>query len=66
MRVEVDRSQCQGHNRCYVLAREVFDVDDEGYAFVRPGCNLDDSNVQELVRNAARNCPERAIVVDDE
>jgi ferredoxin len=49
-----------------VLAREVFDVDGEGYALVRPDCNLDDPNVQELARTAARNCPERAIVVDDE
>jgi ferredoxin len=49
-----------------VLAREVFDVDDEGYAFVRPDCNLEDAQVQELVRSAARNCPERAIVVDDD
>ena len=33
MRVVVDREKCQGHNRCYALAPEVFDVDDLGFAF---------------------------------
>ena len=35
MRIEFDRSACQGHNRCYLLAPELFDVDDEGYAVLR-------------------------------
>ena len=32
MRLTLDRDACQGHNRCYLLAPELFDVDDEGYA----------------------------------
>ena len=32
MRVHVDPEKCQGHNRCYALAPELFDVDDLGYA----------------------------------
>ena len=32
MRIAFDRDACQGHNRCYLLAPESFDVDDEGYA----------------------------------
>ena len=32
MRVHVDGDKCQGHNRCYALAPELFDVDDLGYA----------------------------------
>ncbi len=35
MRIEYDRDACQGHNRCYLLAPEVFDVDDEEYAVLR-------------------------------
>ena len=35
MRIEYERDACQGHNRCYLLAPEVFDVDDEGYAVLR-------------------------------
>lgn len=32
MRITVDSEKCQGHNRCYSLAPELFDVDDYGYA----------------------------------
>ncbi|MSX00351.1 MAG: ferredoxin, partial [Actinobacteria bacterium] len=32
MRITYNREACQGHNRCYLLAPELFDVDDEGYA----------------------------------
>ena len=34
MRVEVNTDLCQGHNRCYALAPELFDVDDYGTAVV--------------------------------
>ena len=32
MRIKVDAEKCQGHNRCFSLAVELFDVDDYGYA----------------------------------
>ena len=32
MRVHVMSDKCQGHNRCYAIAPELFDVDDLGYA----------------------------------
>lgn len=32
MRIGFDRSAGQGHNRGYILAPELFDTDDEGYA----------------------------------
>ena len=32
MIVRVIAEKCQGHNRCYALAPELFDVDDLGYA----------------------------------
>ena len=34
MRVAVNSDLCQGHNRCYALAPELFDVDDYGNAIV--------------------------------
>jgi ferredoxin len=62
--VHVDREKCQGHNRCYAIAPEVFDVDDEGNAF-----ELNDGVVppalEEKARLAAANCPEFAIVVTE-
>ena len=34
MKITYDREACQGHNRCYMLAPELFDTDDEGYAIL--------------------------------
>ena len=64
MRIQFDRSSCQGHNRCYLLAPELFDVDDEGYAVLRLG--EDEQVPAELERKAqlaVDNCPEFAIEV---
>ena len=32
IRVHVDPEKCQGHNRCYAIAPELFDVDELGNA----------------------------------
>lgn len=68
MKITFDRSLCQGHNRCYSLAPELFDVDDEGYAILRTDAVGDDGIVPaELERKAqlcADNCPEYAIAVE--
>jgi ferredoxin len=65
MRVHVDADKCQGHNRCYSIAPELFDVDDLGYA-----TELGDGTVpkgsEERARLAAINCPELAITVLDD
>ena len=65
MRVHVDQDKCQGHNRCYALAPELFDVDDLGYA-----SELGDGTVPEgmehKARLAAQNCPEYAIEITDD
>lgn len=62
MKVAVDSTRCQGHARCWDLLPEVFDTDDEGYAFV-----LDDGVVPEgkeaEAKEAADNCPERAVLI---
>src|SRR3954463_11251958 len=60
MRVHVDAEKCQGHNRCYAIAPELFDVDDLGQAH-----ELNDGNVppdlEDKARMAVANCPEYAI-----
>lgn len=62
MRVHLDSEKCQGHNRCYALAPELFDVDDYGQAVL-----LIDGEVpvelHEKARLAAANCPEFAIKI---
>ena len=64
MRVHVDRDKCQGHNRCYAIAPELFDVDDYGNAF-----ELNDGVVppelEDKARNAVANCPEYAIEITE-
>lgn len=65
MRVTLDNEKCQGHGRCYALAPELFDTDDEGYAVLRitaadGALGTDQESAAVL---AADNCPEFAIEV---
>lgn len=63
MRIRVDQGMCTGHGRCFSLAPEVFDSDDDGFSVVRletiPG------ELEAAALRGAGSCPERAIVVDD-
>ena len=65
MRVLLDLERCQGHNRCYALAPEIFDVDDYGIAVL-----LNDGVVpaghEEKAKLAIANCPEFAISLAEE
>lgn len=63
--VSVDVSRCQGHARCLAFAPEVFDFDDEGYAFVTAG-QADHEQLGDDIKMAVANCPERAIIVNDD
>jgi ferredoxin len=65
MKVRVDAEKCQGHNRCYALAPELFDVDDYGQAVVI-GDGTVTPDLEEKARLAVANCPEYAISIDDE
>jgi ferredoxin len=62
MRVHLDSEKCQGHNRCYALAPELFDVDDYGQAVLLVDGDIP-AELQEKARLAASNCPEFAIKV---
>ncbi len=64
MRVRVDNEKCQGHNRCYALAPELFDVDDYGDAHERND-GVVPPELEEKARLAAANCPEYAISVEE-
>lgn len=65
MQVKVDQSKCQGHNRCYAIAPELFDVDDLGNAF-EIGDGVVSPQLVEKARLAVVNCPEYAIsIVED-
>jgi ferredoxin len=59
MKVSVDPERCQGHARCWEICPDVFSLDEEGHA------DVVDAEVplalEDDVRRAVRNCPERAI-----
>ncbi len=63
MRIRLDTDRCQGHNRCYALAPELFDVDDFGQALV-VGDGTVPPELEHKARLAAANCPEYAISLD--
>jgi ferredoxin len=58
--ISVDTTKCAGHGRCYTLAPDLFDMDDDGrgvadHVPVPPG--------QEAhAEDALLNCPERAVI----
>jgi len=62
VRIVYDRAACQGHNRCYLLAPELFDVDDEGYAILLVEGDVP-AALEDKARLAADNCPEYAITL---
>jgi ferredoxin len=62
VKVEVDAGKCQGHNRCYAMVPDVFQVDDFGQASVRGNGEVPEA-LTGKVRLAAANCPEHAITI---
>lgn len=64
MKLHVDRDMCQGHSRCYATYPDLFDIDDEGTAFVVVE-NLP-PEWEDRAHNAIANCPERAIHIIEE
>lgn len=63
MRIVLDAEACTGHGRCYTLVPELFDADDRGHCLIlKPEVSGADV---EAARNAAANCPEHALRVED-
>ena len=64
-KVRVDPERCQGHNRCYALAPELFDVDEYGLASARNDGEVP-AELEDKARLAEANCPEFAIHVEED
>jgi len=63
--VRGDSEKCQGHNRCFVVAGELFELDEYGYSHeVNDGAVPPE--LTEKARLAVINCPERAIAIEEE
>jgi ferredoxin len=60
MKLVIDHEACTGHGRCYALAPDLIEDDDDGYGQVR-----DNGEVTELMlptgQAAVRACPEQAV-----
>ena len=62
MRVRVNPEKCQGHQRCFALAPDLFEVDDLGTSTAIGG-GVVPPHQQDLARRVAANCPEYAIEI---
>jgi ferredoxin len=59
-----DPGLCVGHGRCYSLAPDVFEPDEEGHCVVKvPVVTTPDLEAQ--ARLAVANCPEQALAIDE-
>jgi ferredoxin len=63
VKVVLDIDRCSGHGRCYSLSPDVFASDEEGHSLLK--VEGAPPELEEQVRQAAANCPERAISVEE-
>jgi ferredoxin len=64
VKVRVDPDRCQGHTLCAMIAPDMFelsDVDGSSSAL----SEVVPANQEEPVREAARSCPEQAILIEE-
>ena len=59
MRLVLDVDACTGHGRCYALAPDLFDADDEGHCVLR--VSEVPAGAEERARAGVVNCPETAL-----
>ena len=63
MKLQINES-CVGHGRCYSLAPQFLDSDDEGLAMIRGGDPVQvPAGLEQLADEVAGTCPELAIIV---
>ena len=63
MKIRLDGARCTGHGRCYTLAPNVFDADDEGHCMLRAP-EVAPAHEREA-RVAVLNCPEDALELSE-
>lgn len=61
MKLHIDENLCAGHGRCYTLAPELLEANDEGYPIGLGGDFDVDPALEEAALRVIANCPERAI-----
>ena len=64
MRLRLDNEKCQGHGRCYALAPDLFESDEEGYSVLKVDGDVP-AGSEGAAQLAVDNCPEFAITLED-
>jgi ferredoxin len=62
MKVKLDAERCTGHGRCYALAPDVYDADDEGHCVLRH--DVIPVELEAKARAGVNNCPEEALTIE--
>jgi ferredoxin len=66
MKAKIDENLCSGHGRCFAVASEVYELDDDGYNGFR-GRTFDvDPEDEDAAQLGADSCPELAIKLSDD
>jgi ferredoxin len=63
VKAKIDENLCTGHGRCFVLASEVYDLDENGYNAFRGAATNVEPGHEDAARLGADNCPEAAITL---
>ncbi|MGK0484684.1 MAG: ferredoxin [bacterium] len=61
MNIRLEPERCTGHGRCYVLAPEVFDEDEQGRCVLKLATVP--SKLHEQARTGVESCPEHALAI---
>jgi len=64
VKIKIDGERCTGHGRCYALAPEVFEPDDEGHSVLLIEGDIP-ADLEPKARIGVDNCPEQAISIVD-
>lgn len=62
MKARVNKDACIGCGACQAIEPDVFDFNDDGYAYVK--CENIEASKQDNVLEAAEGCPTAAIEVE--
>ena len=62
MLIHLDTAICSGHGRCYDVAPDLLEPDDDGRGIVRRA--EVPAHLEDAARLAAASCPEGAIAID--
>jgi ferredoxin len=66
VKIALDNDKCVGHGRCYALAPDVYDADDEGHCVLLfPDAPIP-ADLESKAKLGAANCPEQALTVTED